>query len=69
LDEIKSALADDRRVFWSNQGYEVIRDTLGQYLIIWRRGERGEHCIGLTHRDGVTMNGKPNEFFTLESKQ
>jgi hypothetical protein len=23
------------------------------------------HCIGLTHRDGVTMNGEPDEFFVV----
>lgn len=36
------------------------RDTLGQWLIIC---DSNESCIGLTWQDGVTVNGKPDEFF------
>lgn len=60
LNEIKSALAQGKRVFQGHGGYEVIRDELGQYLIKCRAND---YCIGLTWRDGKTMNGKPEEFF------
>lgn len=63
LEQIKSALALGKRVFWSNYAYEVIKDNVGQYLI---RCTLNDSCIGLTWRDGVTMNGKPEEFFTHE---
>lgn len=69
LQEIKEALDNGQKVFWSNKGYEVIKDVIKrpnkedvvQYLI---------HCnindtyIGLTHKDGVTMNcNSEDEFF------
>ena len=60
LEQIKQAIARGDKVNWSNSAYEVIVDSVGQYLI---------HCnlndsyIGLTWRDGVTMNGKEEEFF------
>lgn len=63
LQEIKKAIADGKRVFWVNEGYEVIRDRIGQYLIVY---EPTGYCIGLTWMDDVTMNGKPEEFFIGE---
>ena len=60
LDEIKTALAQGKRVFQHHEGYEVIRDNLGQYLITHKYND---YCIGLTWQDGKTMNGQPDEFF------
>lgn len=48
------------RVYWKTKAYEVKRDHLGQYNIVsWYHNS----TIGLTHQDGVTLNGKPDEFF------
>lgn len=63
LEEIKSAVDAGKKVFWSNEGYEVIKDSIGQYLI---RFIPNNHCIMLTWRDGTTLNGKPEEFFVKE---
>lgn len=66
LQEIKDALAAGKRVFWSNRAYEVIHDTkngCNQYLIVYMHGTDRANCIGLTWQDGVTMNGRPEEFF------
>ena len=60
LEEIKAAVLAGKRVCWSGKNYEVILDSIGQWLI--RCVDNG-NCIGLTWRDGVTMNGKPKEFF------
>lgn len=68
LTEIKKAIADGNRVFWSNHRYEVIKDRIGQYLIGFDIGGRMENYIGLTWQDGVTMNGKEEEFFIAERK-
>ena len=62
LQEIKAAIAQGHKVYWSNLSYEVILDRVGQYLIY---REANEYCIGLTHRDEVTMNGKEEEFFMV----
>lgn len=64
LTEIKAALDAGQRVYWVHNGYEVIKDNLGQYLIRYETGD----CIGLTHQDGVTLNGKEKEFFTIKKK-
>ena len=64
LQEIKDALEAGERVYWVNNGYEVIRDSIGQYLIQYEDGS----CIGLTHQDGQTLNGKEKEFFTIKKE-
>lgn len=60
LAEIKSTVERGGRVCWVNQAYEVIKDRLGQWLI---KCSRNGSCIGLTHLDGVTLNGKEEDFF------
>jgi len=60
--EIKAALAEGKRVFWVHSGYEVIRDSISQYLIIFKPNG---HAIGLTWKDGVTLNGNPADFFAV----
>ena len=53
LQEIKLALKNNQRVFWSNTSYEVIKDNIGQYLI---KCHLNNTFIGLTWRDNVTLN-------------
>ena len=60
LKQIKSAVKSGRRVYWSNEAYEVIHDDIGQWLI---RCTFNGSCIGLMWQDEVTMNGKPEEFY------
>jgi hypothetical protein len=54
LEEIKQALEEGKRVFVGGANCEVIKDSIGQYLI-----KSGDHYIGLTWRDGVTPNYDP----------
>lgn len=64
VEEIKAAVGRGLRVFWSNASYEVIHDTKNgcdQWLIRHSEGS----CVGLTHRDGVTLNGRPEQFYTV----
>ena len=63
LQEIKSALKNNQRVFWSNTSYEVIKDNIGQYLI---KCHLNNTFIGLTWRDNVTMNGDEKDFFIVK---
>ena len=63
LQEIKNAVDDAKIVCWSNSGYRVVKDELGQYLIVF---QPNKYTIGLTWRDGITLNGKESEFFILE---
>ena len=62
LDEIKAAVLAGKTVHWKTPMYTVIRDRIGQWLIQYGSG-RNANWIGLTWRDGVTMNGKPDEFY------
>jgi hypothetical protein len=62
LNEIRAAVDAGQTVHWSNQGYKVIKSKSG-YLICC---VLNNSCIGLTHRDGVTMNGEPDQFFVAE---
>jgi hypothetical protein len=66
LQEIKQAVGAGKRVHWSNAGYVVTRDRLGQYLITFKKNGS---MIGLTNRDGTRLNGKPYEFFIADSTE
>lgn len=63
LQEIKDAVEFGKIVHWSNHAYRVIKDTQvepPQWLIFC---DINRNCIGLTWRDGQTLNGKEDEFF------
>jgi hypothetical protein len=47
-------------VYWHNDNYEVIKDSIGQYLI---HSRFNDYYIGLTHSDKKTMNGKEQDFY------
>jgi hypothetical protein len=61
LEQIKKAIAEGKKVYWSSGLYEVIKDG-NQYLI---KCSSNGHCIGLTWADGKTLNGKESDFFTI----
>lgn len=61
--EIRRAVDEGLTVCWMNQSYEVIRGSRGDSYFI--RCRSTGHCIGLTHSDGVTLNGAESEFFIL----
>lgn len=63
LIEIKDAVDSGKTVHWSNDRYKVIKGGKAGYLIGYNIGGRGENYIGLTWRDGVTLNGKEEEFY------
>ena len=65
LDDIKAAVDAGQTVHWSNTGYVVHKDRLGQYLITY---QPNGSCIGLTDREGRWLNGKVAEFFIARSE-
>lgn len=60
LHQIKTAIEEGQKVFWTSYAYQVIKDKRGQYFI---NCLHNNYCVGLTHMDGVTMNGREDEFF------
>jgi len=59
LAQIKQATDKGHVVYWSNELYEVVKYK-DEYMI---RYNQGDNYIGLTHKDGVTLNGLEDEFF------
>ena len=59
VEEIKQAVDSGKKVIWCNPAYEVIKDSVGQYLI---HCTLNDNYICLTWRDGTTLNGKLEEF-------
>jgi len=59
VTEIKQAVDSGHNVQWASTAYRVIKDRIGQYLIICLLND---YCIGLTHMDGITLNGSESEF-------
>ncbi len=66
LQEIKQAVDAGNRVHWSNAGYVVTRDRLGQYLITFTLNGS---AIGLTNQDGNRLNGRSEEFFIADGRE
>lgn len=60
LSEIQAAVLDGQKVHWKTKAYEIIRDKIGQWLVVCR--ETGG-CWGLVWADKTTVNGKPWDFF------
>jgi len=60
IAEIKAAVDAGKFVHWSNEGYVVRKDILGQYLIIF---EPNGSAIGLTDQSGCHLNGQEEDFF------
>ena len=63
LQEIKDAVLAGKTVHWATKAYAVVHDNVDQWLI---KCLINDSCIGLTWRDGVTTNGKEDEFFVAE---
>jgi len=60
LDQIKTAVLAGKTVHWQNKGYIVQVANDNQWHILFTPNN---HYIGLTWLDGVTMNGKPEQFY------
>ena len=61
LQEIKAAVLAGKTVHWASTAYAVkYNERADDFNIVYTPDG---NCIGLTHQDGVTMNGKPEEFF------
>jgi len=60
LEQIKAAVLAGKIVYWMNNGYTVAEDSTGQWFIVCTANDS---AIGLTWQDGVTMNGKPEQFY------
>ena len=61
---IRQAVDEGKTVYVGTLAYKVIKDSIGQYLIFC---VLNDYCVGLTWRDGVTLNGKV--FFTLKEEK
>lgn len=69
LHEIKAAVEAGLTVYWKTLGYRVIKDSLGQWLIAYGEGTRQANYIGLTWRDGTTMNGDAQDFYAVHPER
>ncbi|TRD15771.1 hypothetical protein [Palleronia caenipelagi] len=64
IDQIKKDVDEGKTVFWVNHGYRVIKDSIGQYLIVF---EPNGNVIGLTNRAGTRLNGAEADFYLGEA--
>jgi len=64
IQEIKNAVNAGHTVKWQSENYDVIKDKIGQYLIVCRTNN---NCIGLTGFKGSpyenVLNGNENDFY------
>ena len=65
LEQIKAAVESGQTVHWANDGYSVVKDNLGQWLIVY---DQNQNAIGLTWKDGKTMNGEGHQFYIEGSR-
>lgn len=64
LAEIKKAVRSGKTVHWASEGYDVVYSHKEWYIVC----TQNNHTIGLTWIDGITMNGRPNEFYISKRK-
>lgn len=62
LEQIKAAVASGLKVCWKNGSY-VVTGSGNDYLITFGKGSRHENSIGLTWKDGSTLNGAATDFY------
>ncbi len=62
LNEIKAAVQAGKVVHWSSSDYIVVYSHNEDKFYI--KCIHGNHCIGLTWADGVTLNGRADEFYS-----
>jgi len=65
IKQIKDAVDAGLPVRWTNDGYHVTSDDLGQYLITY---QPNQHTIGLTNKAGDSLNGQPEDFYIKEER-
>lgn len=65
LGEIKTAVLSGKTVCVGCDSYKVSIDAIGQWLII----HDGGYCIGLTWKDGKTLNAREEEFYIVKGHQ
>ena len=63
LQEIKQAIEEGKKVYWSNTSYEVIKGKFDYLITYVPTG----NAIGLTWQDGTTLNGNERDFFMDEN--
>lgn len=63
LEEIKEAVNEGKTVHWASDAYTVVKRSDGEWYILCTVNN---NAIGLTWRDGVTMNGKPEQFYIAD---
>lgn len=65
VQQIKQAIKQGNKVYWHHSGYEVIKDSIGQYLI---KCHMNEYYTSLTDSKG-NLIGKPDEYYTINSNK
>jgi hypothetical protein len=67
LDEIKNAVNEGKKVYWSSDIYEVKYDEYTEkYYVICITNDS---MHGLTWNDGITLNGKMEDFYYYGKKE
>lgn len=61
LKQIKQAVCEGKIVHWASEVYIVINPNGGDQWLI--KCVLNDSCIGLTWLDGITLNGKEEEFY------
>jgi len=67
LEEIKAAVDAGVTVHWAQPNYVVVKGKqqfADEYLI---KCLNNDNVIGLTWRDGVTLNGREDEFYLADT--
>ena len=66
LAEIKRAVDAGKTVHWTNKLYTVEKWGDDHYAIVC---SYHDSAIGLTWKDGKTMNGRPSEFYIAGTRR
>ena len=65
VNEIKAAVNAGKNVCWAGDAYEVKKYAGDDWCIVC---SINGYTVGLTWRDGVTLNGDENQFYIYDDK-
>jgi len=65
LISIKRSIDQGKKVYWKNEGYQVIKDILGQYLIVYKyNNDCVELCSKIYFNNDLNCGTINKDFFT-----
>ena len=66
LAEVCEAVNRGEKVYWKNDGYQVIIDMFNTFFVSWKPWSKDPSHTALFHNDGTSSDYNPQDFFIYD---